>query len=132
MDVRVLVTGALVMGLAGCAATATPAPPPTTVAHPAASNTVTATGSLSGVGRGGAVAVVLFSESDVARMRTGQSVRLTVDALPGVALRGTVTAIAPDAVNVSGVTEYYVTITVAGGDSRLRAGQTVQATVTVT
>lgn len=94
--------------------------------------TATATGALSGVTAGGpgSVAVVPFGEADAAAIRPGQPARLSVTAIPGLFLAGTVQAVAPDAVVIDGVTNYYVTIVATDWDARLRAGQSVIASVT--
>lgn len=96
------------------------------------SRTVSAAGALAGVTPSGpgSVAVVPFVEADAATMRPRQPVRASVDAIPGLELDGTVLAIAPNAVNISGVSNYYATVVLSGGDPRLRVGQTVRATVT--
>lgn len=126
---------------AGCAsagpppAGAPPVPAPAVQAmQPSpAPRTVTASGALSGVteqGPGG-VAVLPFQEADAARLRPDQSVRLTFPAVPGLTLPGRVHAVAPTAVSISGVTNYWVTIALLAGDPRLRAGMSVTAEVTV-
>jgi HlyD family secretion protein len=94
--------------------------------------TVSATGALSGVTGGrrpGSVAVAPFAESDAAAVRAGDPARVTVEALNGLALPATVIAVAPTAVQISGVSSYYVTVALTEGDPRLRAGQTVEVTV---
>jgi hypothetical protein len=76
---------------------------------------IEASGALSGVspsGSGGVV-VVPIEESDAVHIAAG----------------GRVVAVAPSAVAVSGVTSYYVTVALTGGDPRLRAGQTAVVTV---
>lgn len=131
MRAGVLITVLLAWSLAGCTAAAPSgrSEQTVTVGRGDVVRTATAAGALSGVAPGGGVAVVPFPEADAAAIRPGLPVRLSFDAVPGLALPGTVEAVAPDAVTISGVTEYYVTIALAG-DSRLRAGQTVQASVT--
>ena len=124
---------AVLAGLSGCGQPA-PAPPTATVRVGSVERTASAVGALSGVTSGGpgGVAVVPFEESGAAAVQPGQSVRLTFDAIPGLEQAGSVLAVAPQPVNISGVTNYYVTIVLTEGDPRLRAGQTVRAAVTVT
>jgi HlyD family secretion protein len=124
----------LCASLVAAAACGPPAPTGSSVAvrRGTLSRTVAAAGALAGVTSSGpgSVAVVPFVEADAAMIQPRQRVRATLDAIPGLELDGTVLAIAPNAVNISGVTNYYVTIVLSGGDPRLRAGQTVRATVT--
>ncbi|HEY1966537.1 MAG TPA: hypothetical protein VGH89_01210 [Pseudonocardia sp.] len=94
--------------------------------------TVTGTGALSGVNSAGGVAVLPFEEAGAALLAPGQPARLTFDAVPGLQRHGVVQAVAPTGVSISGVTNYYVTIGMTDGDARLRAGMTVQASVTTT
>lgn len=136
----------LAVSLGGCgpagSATPTPAVPP----HPAPPDsaspdtapnhtdpTVSATGALAGVTGGGpgSVAVAPFAESDAAPLRAGGPARVAVEALDGLELPATVVAVAPTAVQISGVTNYYVTVALTEGDSRLRVGQTVLVTIPV-
>lgn len=60
----------------------------------------------------------------------GQGRSFTVDAVSGAPHPGRLLAIAPSAATISGVTEYYVTVTVAVRDPGLRAGQTARVAVT--
>ncbi|HEY2206534.1 MAG TPA: hypothetical protein VGH99_18885 [Pseudonocardia sp.] len=139
MSSRALVTGlvgAALIGLlgaltTGCTGAAPPPAPTVAVARGTVSSTASATGALSGVTeRGpGSVAVLPFAEADAAGLRAGQPARVEVSAVPGLELAGTVLAVAPDAVQISGVADYYVTVVLAAADPRLRAGQTVEATV---
>ena len=75
------------------------------------------------------VAVLPVQESDAAVVVTGQDVSLALDALPGLAARGKVTAVSPSATVVSGSVTYFVTVTLEGTDSRLKEGMTARATV---
>ncbi|GAA5157950.1 hypothetical protein GCM10023321_36950 [Pseudonocardia eucalypti] len=134
---RVAMAGLVVwVGLAGvgCAGAGAPAPAAGIVqaAQPSpAPPTATASGALSGVDERGGVAVLPFQEADAAVLHPGQPVRLTFPAVPGLTLPGRVHAIAPTAVSISGVANYWVTIALLAGDSRLRAGMSVTADVTV-
>ncbi|HEY1973815.1 MAG TPA: HlyD family efflux transporter periplasmic adaptor subunit, partial [Pseudonocardia sp.] len=73
--------------------------------------------------------VVPFEESDAAKVQPNQKVNVTFDAIPDLELPGTVLSIAPNGVNISGVTNYYATILLTGSDPRLKAGQTAEAGV---
>ena len=120
----------LLAALAACAGAAAPAQPTATVVRGDVSRTVSADGALSGVTPGGgSVLVVPFEESAAASIVAGQSVQVTFPAVPGLELDGSVLAVAPGGVNISGVTNYYVTVVLTAGDPRLRAGQTATAAV---
>ena len=73
---------------------------------------------------------VLVDEIDVRQVAVGQTVRLSVDALPDRDLTGRVTEIAPVANNVSGVIAYEVTVTPDPSDAPLRAGMSATAIIT--
>lgn len=70
-------------------------------------------------------------ETDMVKLSIGQSVTVTLDSLAGLALPGTVTAIAPNATIQSGVMTYLVQTTLGLIDPRLRSGLTATANVTV-
>lgn len=74
-------------------------------------------------------AVVPFEESDAAKVAPNQAVNVTFDAIPDLQLPGTVLSIAPNGVNISGVTNYYATVLLTQTDPRLKAGQTAEANV---
>lgn len=127
------VAGALLAVLAACGATPVQARETATVHRGSITTTVSATGALSGATPGpGSVAVIPFQESDAANIIAGQRARVTVTAVPGLELDGSVLAVAPAGVDISGVTNYYVTVVLAAGDPRLRAGQTVEVSVITT
>lgn len=65
-------------------------------------------------------AVVNIDETDIAQVRVGQQVDITVDALPGEKFDGRVTKIAPQAVMDQNVTTIPVTVTMAETDERLK------------
>jgi len=120
----------LLAALAACAGSSAPSEPTATVVRGDVSRTVSADGALSGVTAGaGSVLVVPFEESAAANIVAGQPVQVTFAAVPGLERDGSVLAVAPGGVNISGVTNYYVTIVLAAGDPRLRAGQTATAAV---
>jgi HlyD family secretion protein len=65
-----------------------------------------------------------LSEADVARVREGQKVQITFDALPGKTLTGTVKRIAPMSTPGQGGVNYTVTVALDEGDPALRWGMT--------
>ena len=68
---------------------------------------------------------VPVDELDVAQLTAGQNVRVSLDALPDAAVKGTVTNIAPLATkNDKGSTTYKVTVEVQAADAALRPGMT--------
>lgn len=120
----------LLAALVACAGSSAPSEPTATVVRGDVSRTVTADGALSGVTPGaGTVLVVPFEEAAAANIVAGQQVQVTFPAVPGLERDGSVLAVAPGGVNISGVTNYYVTIVLTAGDPRLRAGQTATAAV---
>jgi HlyD family secretion protein len=109
------------------------APPGITSPSVTAAHTVSSSGAVSGVspsGSGGVV-VVPFEEADAVRLTPGQDADVTFPALPGLRIPGRVLAIGPSAVTISGVTNFYVTVALTGGDPRLRAGLTAVVTAPV-
>jgi RND family efflux transporter MFP subunit len=70
-------------------------------------------------------------ETDMVKLIIGQSVTVTLDSLTGLAMPGTVTAIAPNATSQSGVMTYLVQTTLGATDPRLRSGLTATANITV-
>ncbi|HJT02828.1 MAG TPA: hypothetical protein VJ757_04245 [Pseudonocardiaceae bacterium] len=123
-------TAVVAAQLTACAAGPSMAPKTVVVRSGDATHTVSATGALSGVAADGALAVVPFAEADAAALRPGEVASVTVDAVSGAPRPGRILAIAPSAAMISGVTEYYVTVTVADRDAGLRDGQTVRVVVT--
>jgi multidrug efflux pump subunit AcrA (membrane-fusion protein) len=75
--------------------------------------------------------VVPFEESDAAKVAPNQKVEVSFDALPDLTRDGTVLAVAPGGVNISGVTNYYATILLTDSDPRLKSGLTAEAGVLV-
>ena len=74
---------------------------------------------------------VSVDEMDVGRLAEGQSARVTLEALSGVVITGTVTHIAPAARFEGGVVYYNVTIALAPTDAPIRADMTANATIVV-
>jgi HlyD family secretion protein len=73
---------------------------------------------------------VLVDEIDVRQVAVGQSVRLSIDALPDAEITGKVTKISPSAANVNNVVAYEVTIVPDPTDEPLRAGMSATAIIT--
>lgn len=131
--IRLVLLCVVLVGAVACSPTVSASPLVTgTVQRGSVVHTVTATGALSGVTSGGATAVVPFEEAGAALLQAGQPVRMTFDAIPELTVGGNVLAVAPDAVTISGVTNYYATIVTDSGDPRLRAGQTTDVSVETT
>nr|WP_055502831.1 biotin/lipoyl-binding protein [Nonomuraea pusilla] len=72
-----------------------------------------------------------FTESDVARLKKGQTAAITFDALPGVTAAGKVTQIQPVAATSDNVVQYPVTVTFAKAPAQVRLGQTATVEVEV-
>jgi HlyD family secretion protein len=75
--------------------------------------------------------VATVAELDAARVNPGQQVKVSVDAVPGISLPGTVVAIQPVATLIQNVTNYLVTVSLDSLDQRLRSGMTAHASVAV-
>ncbi|MBO3748911.1 HlyD family efflux transporter periplasmic adaptor subunit [Streptosporangiaceae bacterium NEAU-GS5] len=72
-----------------------------------------------------------FTESDVTKLKVGQTATITFDALPGVSANGKVTLIDPNPTTSNNVVEYAATIALSGVPSTVRLGQTATVTVVV-
>jgi macrolide-specific efflux system membrane fusion protein len=72
-----------------------------------------------------------FSQTQDVEIQHGQPALVTVDAIPGLNLGGTVSTIETSATQVGGVPEYYAEITLNQSDPRLRNGQTGSVSVTI-
>jgi HlyD family secretion protein len=140
------ITGAVGEYLPGSAATNTALAPGTDASIPGVGAAATsdqsgnASSGISATRPGGGAFIVLnnvntyqvvvpFEESDAAKVQPNQEVNVTFDAIPDLQLPGKVLSIAPNGVNISGVTNYYATILLTKTDPRIRAGQTAEAGV---
>jgi HlyD family secretion protein len=65
---------------------------------------------------------IAVDESDIAHIRVGMPVRITVDALPGRTFTGSVARIAPQSTVTQNVTQFNVIVTVENPDRALRLG----------
>lgn len=72
-----------------------------------------------------------FTESDITKLKVGQSASVTFDALPGVTATGKVTQIQPTASTSNNVVQYPVTISFVQVPSEIRLGQTATVKVVV-
>ncbi|MGD2177088.1 MAG: efflux RND transporter periplasmic adaptor subunit [Anaerolineae bacterium] len=70
-------------------------------------------------------------EIDVSRLKEGQEVEISIEALPEAALIGSVRSIAPVATLEGGIVTYDVVIDLAPTDAPIRADMTANATVVV-
>ena len=68
--------------------------------------------------------IALVDETDIGRVRVGQTAEFTVDPYPGRTFTGVVTRIAPDATIISGVVDYEVTIRVTSDIDGLKPQMT--------
>ncbi|RME56563.1 MAG: efflux RND transporter periplasmic adaptor subunit, partial [Caldilineae bacterium] len=73
---------------------------------------------------------VLVDEIDVRQVSVGQTVRLSLDALPDAEITGSVTRISPTARDVGGVVAYEVEIVPDPTDAPLKAGMSATAIIT--
>ena len=72
---------------------------------------------------------VTVDEVDVARVRVGQDVNITLDSLPGLEFKGKVDRIAPTSTIVNGVVSYSVRVVLTNPDPALKIGMTANAAV---
>ena len=72
-----------------------------------------------------------LSEVDVVDVQPGQPVAISVDALPGVTLNGTVLAVTPKSLTKRGDVTYTVKISVENPDPHLRWGMTAQVDIKI-
>ncbi len=70
-----------------------------------------------------------LGEVDVVNVQPGQAVSITLDALPGLTLSGTVTSVTPRSVTKRGDVTYTVKIKIENPDPRLRWGMTAQVDI---
>jgi HlyD family secretion protein len=73
---------------------------------------------------------VLVDELDVGQVQVGQTVRLSLDALPDADISGEVVRVSPTASDVGGVVTYEVEIIPSQTDAPLKAGMSATAIIT--
>lgn len=74
---------------------------------------------------------VTLSEVDIAKIKTGQQVTLSLDALSGQSVTGKVVAVSPVGVVTSGVVNYTVNVALDKADAVIKPGMTATAAVVV-
>jgi HlyD family secretion protein len=72
---------------------------------------------------------ITVDEIDIAKVKVGQAVNVTLDSLPGVEVTGQVLRIAPTSKTVNGVVSYDVRVGVDPTDADLRSGMTANASI---
>jgi HlyD family secretion protein len=72
---------------------------------------------------------VTVDEIDIAKLKQGQDVVVTLDALPEAELHGQVDRILPSSTNVSGVVSYAVRVVLDKGAAGLRPGMTANTSI---
>jgi len=72
---------------------------------------------------------ITADEIDVAKVRPSLDVVITLDALPGTELNGTVDRVASTSTNVNGVVSYVVRVVLNKSDAPLRIGMTANASI---
>jgi HlyD family secretion protein len=73
--------------------------------------------------------IVPFAETDITKVQPGAAAKLTFPAIAGLTEDGTVTSVAPAAVNVTNKTNYWATILLTNKDPRLKPGMSSNASV---
>jgi HlyD family secretion protein len=66
--------------------------------------------------------VVPFDQADISKVQPGAAAKLSFPALAGLVEDGTVSSVAPAAVNITNKTNYYATVLLTNKDSRLKPG----------
>jgi len=74
---------------------------------------------------------VSLSETDVARVKPGQSVSITFDALPDLTLKGTVESVAPTGSSDQGVVTYPVRVRFDPGQAQVKVGMSASVSIEV-
>ncbi len=72
---------------------------------------------------------VQVDETEIAKVKLGQSAELSLDAIPDQKFQGKVTKISPQAKISQNIAVFYVTVTVSNTDLQLRPGMTAEAEV---
>ena len=74
---------------------------------------------------------VSVDEIDIANVQIGQPVKITLDALPGVAVNGSIQRINPTSAVLNGVVSYTARVQIDGDSPQLRPGMTADAAIVV-
>lgn len=72
---------------------------------------------------------ITVDEVDIAKVKEGQEVNVTLDSLPGVEVKGKVVRISPTSKLVNGVVSYDVRVDIESTDAALRSGMTANASI---
>jgi multidrug efflux pump subunit AcrA (membrane-fusion protein) len=72
-----------------------------------------------------------IDETDIAKIRLGQAVDITLDAYPDAAITGKISEIAPGATVLQGVVNYVVTVAIDPAQVEVKPGMTANADVQV-
>ncbi len=72
---------------------------------------------------------ITVDEIDIAKVRIGQEVNITLDSLPGVEVKGKVSRISPTSRLVNGVVSYDVRVDIEPTEAELRSGMTANASI---
>jgi HlyD family secretion protein len=72
---------------------------------------------------------VQVDETEIGKVKLGQPVEVTLDALEGESFRGKVTRITPQATIVSNIAVFYVTVTLENPELKLRPGMSAEAEI---
>lgn len=75
------------------------------------------------------IATISLNEIDAAKIKTGQKVSLSVDAIDGLKIEGTVSEVDLVGTVSQGVVTYNVKITLNTQDERIRSGMSISATI---
>ena len=70
-----------------------------------------------------------LGETEIVGVQIGAPVSITLDALPGLTLKGQVTSITPRSTTKSGDVTYLVKLSIADPDPRLRWGMTASVDI---
>jgi HlyD family secretion protein len=72
---------------------------------------------------------VQVDETEIAKVKVGQSAEVTLDALPDEAFTGKVTAVSPKAVVQQNIAVFYATVTIENPELKLRPGMTSEVEI---
>ncbi len=72
---------------------------------------------------------ITVDEIDIAKVKEGMEVVVTLDSLPGVEVKGNVVRISPTSKTVNGVVSYEVRVAVDSANADLRSGMTANASI---
>jgi HlyD family secretion protein len=72
---------------------------------------------------------ITVDEIDIAKVKEGQNVVVTLDSLPGVEVQGKVLRISPTSSTINGVVSYPVRVDVISSDAPMRSGMTANASI---